>query len=402
MNVQSDILEKKASLLTRLNGLLEETTESVQCREKAAFDQLLKGTREVVIFGAGNLGKKALRSLREQGYVIRGFLDNNSALHGSEIDGVPVYSITKGWLQLGDSVGVVVAIYFGEAKDTMEERIAPLRKAGFTKIAHLGHLAWKHPEGLLPHYSLDLPSHLLSQEKKIIEAFHLFDDPTSQRIFVDHVEWRLTLNFDLLPKPVADTIYFHEHLLRPNAGEFLIDGGAFTGDTLKCFVEGFGKDGFYKVLCFEPDPKNFLILQEAAAALSGQRGVIEVYQCALGDAISEITVESSGESSSRVGHGEIKIPCRMIDEFHDGEHWPTFIKLDIEGYELPALRGAIKTIQKQLPVLAISAYHRQNDLWELPLMIHAMQPEYSFRLVPHVADGWDLVLYAATKARFLH
>jgi hypothetical protein len=61
--------------------------------------------------------------------------------------------------------------------------------------------------------------------------------------------------------------------------------------------------------------------------------------------------------------------------------------------------GARRTISEQKPVLALSAYHKQDDLWELPLEIFEMQPEYDFRLVPHVSDGWDLVLYALPKER---
>jgi hypothetical protein len=390
----------KESLRDRLQKLLSESVESVSIREQSTFDNILKGSRDVVIFGAGNFGRKALRALHAHGYEVKGFLDNNTSLHGKEVEGIPVSSIAKGWGTHGDKVGVVVAIYFGEAKDTMGERIAPLKHAGFSKIVHFGHLAWKYPKGLLPHYSLDLPSHLILKKTRILEAFSLFQDLKSLCHFVDHVEWRLTLDFDLLPRPDPQTIYFNEEILTENPKEFLIDGGAFTGDTLKSFLEGFGRKGFYKVLCFEPDPRNFETLRQTALSLKPQNGQIEVYPYALGDAVTEIQVETSGGPSSRVGFGETTISCRMIDEFATEDRSPTFIKLDIEGYELPALRGAVQTIRKSKPVLAVSAYHKQDDLWELPLEIHAMQPEYEFRLAPHVADGWDLVLYAALRERF--
>lgn len=390
----------KESLCERLNTLLSESLDSVRQREQNTFDGILKGGSEVVIFGAGNFGRKALTALQSHGYTVKGFLDNNTALHGKEVEGIPITGIEEGRKRYGDSVGVVVAIYFGEAKDTMGERIAPLKDAGFSRIVHFGHLAWKYPEGLLPHYSLDLPSNLIPNKKRILEGFSLFHDLTSLRHFVDHVEWRLTLDFNLLPRPVPQTIYFHEELLLENNEEFLIDGGAFTGDSLKSFVQGFGRNGFYKVLCFEPDPRNFESLREAAASLAPEKGLIQVYPYALGDAVAEIRVETSGGPSSRVGFGETTISCRMIDEFDTEDLSPSFIKLDIEGYELPALRGALETIRKNKPVLAISAYHKQDDLWELPLEIHAMQPEYEFRLAPHVADGWDLVLYAAPRERY--
>ena len=389
----------KESLRDRLNILLSESLESVRNREQTNFEKILKGSREVVIFGAGNLGKKALQALQSQGYEVKGFLDNNTSLHGKEVKGLLVSSIAEGWRLHGDAVGVVVAIYSGELKDTMSERIAPLHEAGFSKVAHFGHLAWKHPAGLIPHYSLDLPSNLIHKKARILDGFSLFHDLTSLRHFVNHIEWRLTLDFHLLPRPVPQTLYFNEKLLKVNPDEFLIDGGAFTGDTLKSFLGSFGRNGFYKALSFEPDPRNFKVLQETAASLKYKKNQIEVYPYALGDAVAKIQVESSGESSSRVGFGETTISCRMIDEFAGLGRSPTFIKLDIEGYELPALRGARRTISEYKPVLALSAYHKQDDLWELPLQIYEMQQEYDFRLVPHVSDGWDLVLYALPKER---
>ena len=385
----------------RLELILGESTESVCHRERTTFDNAMRGGRELVIFGAGNFGQKALRVLQANGYRVLAFIDNNPTLQGREIGGVRVMGLMEAWKKFGDSAGIVVAIYFGEARDTMAERITPVQAAGFSRIAHFGHLAWKFPEGILPHYSLDLPSKLPAQRERIRKAFSLFTQKDSRRWFVDHVQWRFTLDFNLLPKPVGHTIYFHEGYFNPSRQEFLIDGGAFTGDTLKSFCEGFGKEGFYKVICCEPDPVNYDTLRAVAESLQSAHGIIETQDCALGDSAGKIRVESSGGPSSRVGYGETVVTCRMIDEFAELKHCPTFIKLDIEGYELAALRGARQTIRKQKPILALSAYHKQNDLWELPLEIYAMQPEYEFRLAPHVADGWDLVLYAATPKRYL-
>ena len=393
-------MNTRDQLNQRLESLLSESTESVRHREQTSFNEAMKGGRNLVIFGAGNFGRKALRALQSNGYRVFAFIDNNVSLHDRDIEGIRVMGIRDAWETFGDDVGIVVAIYYGEAKDTMSERIAPIRRAGFSRVAHFGLMAWKFPEGILPHYSLDLPSNLPSQRERILQAFSLFSHEESRRWYVDHVEWRLTLDFDLLPLPVAETIYFHQSYLRPNPQEFVIDGGAFTGDTLRSFVEGFGKEGFRKVISFEPDPANYPGLQATADTLRMARGLIETRACALGDSVCEILVETSGGPSSRVGHGDQVISCRMIDEFAEARCHPTFIKLDIEGHELPALRGAERTIREQRPVLAVSAYHKQNDLWELPLEIHAMQPEYEFRIAPHVADGWDLVLYAAPRERF--
>jgi hypothetical protein len=78
---------------------------------------------------------------------------------------------------------------------------------------------------------------------------------------------------------------------------------------------------------------------------------------------------------------------------------PTYIKMDIEGSELATLAGGQKVIRQSKPVLTISAYHCQDDLWNIPLFIHSLNSEYSFHLRPHMLEGWDLVCYAIPEGR---
>jgi hypothetical protein len=72
----------------------------------------------------------------------------------------------------------------------------------------------------------------------------------------------------------------------------------------------------------------------------------------------------------------------------------TFIKMDIEGGEYNALVGAREIIREQKPKLAISVYHRDDDLIKIPLLIHEMLPEYRFYLRHHTPFNVDTVLYA--------
>lgn len=72
----------------------------------------------------------------------------------------------------------------------------------------------------------------------------------------------------------------------------------------------------------------------------------------------------------------------------------TFIKMDIEGAEQNALEGAKQIIQKQTPKLAICIYHSLEDLWEVPLQIKRMVPEYKIGVRHHAANMGDTVCYA--------
>ena len=72
---------------------------------------------------------------------------------------------------------------------------------------------------------------------------------------------------------------------------------------------------------------------------------------------------------------------------------PNFIKMDIEGAELPALKGTEKTIRKYKPLMAISVYHNAEDLWEIPFWIKGKFPFYEFKLRLHGHMLNEIILY---------
>lgn len=80
------------------------------------------------------------------------------------------------------------------------------------------------------------------------------------------------------------------------------------------------------------------------------------------------------------------------------EHFPddeiTFIKMDIEGAEIEAIRGAENVIRRCKPKLAISVYHKRNDMFEIPLLLHQMYPGYKFYLRQFSKALSETVLFA--------
>ena len=72
----------------------------------------------------------------------------------------------------------------------------------------------------------------------------------------------------------------------------------------------------------------------------------------------------------------------------------TFIKMDIEGAELEALRGAESIIRKQRPKLAICVYHKPEDIWTIPMYILSLQNDYRLFLRHYSFGDTETVLYA--------
>ena len=99
-------------------------------------------------------------------------------------------------------------------------------------------------------------------------------------------------------------------------------------------------------------------------------------------------------------NGGLDVDCFSLDDlFAQHNLSPTYIKMDIEGAELDALRGAENTIREQAPILAVCIYHRHDDLWRIPGYIHSLCTDYSFFLYPHEVEGWELVCYAIPQKR---
>lgn len=170
--------------------------------------------------------------------------------------------------------------------------------------------------------------------------------------------------------------------------EVFIDGGAYIGDTIDEFLK-YTKGKFRKIYAFEPDELNYKALVEKY----GKEDKIACVPDGLWS--SNTTLKFSGccdDASKITEEGEISVSCKSIDEFIADR--VSFIKMDIEGSELEALKGAEKTIRTYHPKLAICIYHKYDDLWTIPLYLHEIVPEYRFYIRHHSLSCSDTVLYA--------
>lgn len=387
------------TLVARLDRLLSETLQSARERQRTAlFDILGDFEQPFALFGAGHLGRKAATVLAEMGLKPVAFIDNNPALWGTEIQGVTVMSPAS--LASRDAhalPALITTIWCGEASDRMVDRLAPLRALGFDRIALFGHLAWRFPERFLPHYSLDLAEHVLGQADAIRAAFELLSDDASRQLFVDHVQWRLTLDYDLLPPASPLPIYFNDAYVTHREDEVVYDIGAFNGDSIDGYIESGRR--FSEIHSFEPSARNYADLQATLSRLSPDYPGLHAHAVAVGDSVGEILMEDGNGPASRVGMGTESVQVTTLDELGRHIKPATFIKIDIEGFEPQCLAGGQMLIRETHPVIAVCVYHEQAHLWSILLQLHEYHAGYRFSLCPHLAEGWDLVLYAVPADR---
>lgn len=91
-----------------LDSLLDEDVTSVINRERTFFDKLAEGFgKSLVLFGAGNLGRKVLARLRQDNIEPLAFTDNNPGLWGKDLDGIKVLSPEDAAKKFGDQAAFI-------------------------------------------------------------------------------------------------------------------------------------------------------------------------------------------------------------------------------------------------------------------------------------------------------
>ncbi|WP_323666250.1 FkbM family methyltransferase [Pectobacterium punjabense] len=236
---------------------------------------------------------------------------------------------------------------------------------------------------------------ICQNEKKLQWFFDRLADDVSRESLISFINQRISCKTDYCNSVFYENIYFLDSLIEFSEKEVFVDCGAYIGDSILSFLSNYRAKGFVnpkKVYCLEPDNDNFAQLsstvnnfyfcQTVKAGAWNINTRISFLQ-GVGE-LSKIDLESKSDA----------IDVVTIDSLLDGAE-ATFIKMDIEGAELAALQGAENTIRNYKPKLAISLYHKPEDLIEIPYFLHELNSDYKFYLRCHQRYfSMDMVLYA--------
>lgn len=188
---------------------------------------------------------------------------------------------------------------------------------------------------------------------------------------------------------VYPSAYFDLMELPHDDQEVFLDVGSFDGKTAEYFRDWAG-NRYKKIYCFEPDPEN---QEKIRARLFDKENVVIVPKGAWNCETQLHFFANGRESSYLDDQGESVISVDSIDHIV-AEDRPTFIKLDVEGAELAALQGAKDTIRRHRPKIAVSIYHKPEDIFTLPDLLLTYHSDYRFYLRHYSLGAFDTVLYA--------
>jgi len=200
--------------------------------------------------------------------------------------------------------------------------------------------------------------------------------------------------FFRLSSGMGSSQYFAPDIISPLLkDEVFVDAGCQNCSTSFAFIKWCNYK-YKQIIAFEPNQDDYLICVEKSKNTRN----MTVYPYGLWNEKSEVNFDNSlGWGAYRITNelkdNLVKIKTVKLDDILNGEE-VTFIKMDIEGSELNALKGAEQTILKYRPRLAISVYHKPEDIWEIPSYILSLHKDYKLYLRHYSSWGNETVLYA--------
>lgn len=228
---------------------------------------------------------------------------------------------------------------------------------------------------------------------------NLLYDEQSKKEYLGIIKFRQTLakkDFPYLAANNKEQYFIKE--IQFCKDEVFIDCGAYNGDTINEILKRI--PNFKQIIALEPDLNNFNKLTKKYNNNSKIRCINAGAYDKDGTVIFDTTnglqsgkiINSPEQERKKEELTNIKV--KMIDNLEIEN--VSFIKMDIEGAELNALKGAEKTILKYKPKLAISIYHSNEDMIEIAEYIHNLIPEYKLYVRHHMPLPYtvETILYA--------
>ncbi len=348
-------------------------------QERTDLWQYLAGsTKPIVLYGMGNGADKIMAVLAHYNIKLKAVFASDEFVRGHSFKG---YHVLKYSDVCRKYTNFIVLVAFGTEKEDVISKIVNISKEQelyVPDVPVVGGGLWNF-------------EYYKTHENEIKRVYDVFEDDISRKVFEDILNYKLSGKIKYLQSSASPLVHAYKQILNLGNKETFLDLGAYTGDTVEEFIEFM--DGYKKIIALEPDYKNFIKLQKRV--MDNKYENVECYNLgAWHEKDSLFCSALAGRNSSLNSKKGKKIAVESVDDLLQGEP-VTYIKMDVEGAEKNALIGAKSTINKFKPKLLVSAYHRNEDIFQLPWLIKELNPNYHIYLRRHPAiPAWNINIYA--------
>lgn len=346
-------------------------------KDENTWDFLKNDNKPVVLYGMGLGAEKIMDTMATYGIKVSDIFASDEFVRGHSFRGYQVLKYSDVCAKYDD---FNVALCFATHLDNVLDVIRKINSE-HTVFA---------PDVPVAGGGLFSREYIAENEDKFDTVYKQLADEESKRVYLDILRFKVSGKIDYLLSSFVDKSTVYSDILKLTDNETIIDLGAYDGDTIREFCTA--TNGKYQsITALEPDAKNY---KKLVKNTEGMDNVKCLNMGAWNERDTLIFSTKAGRNSKLSAEG-VSVEVTDIDSLNIPA---SFIKMDIEGSELKALCGMEKTIKEYSPKLYVCAYHRNEDLFALPLKIWSINPNYKiyFRHSKYI-PAWESNFYAVIE-----
>lgn len=345
--------------------------------KQSCWDRLKAEKRPIFIYGMGDGALKIMSVFRERDIAVSGIFASDDFVRGHSFEGYRVHKLSEIEEMVDDFV-VVLAF-----------------AAGYQEIVDKIHaIAAKHPL-----YVPDVPvaggglftyEYCIQNAEKIQLVYDSLADDYSRKVYANIINFKISGKIEYLSAVTSSKADIYHKIIKPTYSEVYVDLGAYNGDTIRELLE-FTHGTYHSIYALEPDKKNF---KKLAKFVDGMKHVYAYNAAAWCTDTSLPFSAKAGRQSAINASSDNFVAARSVDSILE-KKYATIIKMDVEGFEREAIWGAAQTISHYSPKLMVALYHRNEDIFEIPLLIKSLNPNYKLYIRHQLyIPAWETNLYA--------
>lgn len=353
---------------------------------KDLFTYLKGVTKPIVMYGMGNGADKILALCEKHSIEICDFFASDGFVRGHLFHGKRVLSYSEIKEKYRD--GYIVLMSFATSREEVLENVIRISSECELYLPDV-------PVSGEDIFDLEYAK---EHKNELLLARELFADDESKRIFDNVIKYKISGDISYLFDAESSLSECME-ITHAKDIKVYADFGAYNGDSIRELMNF--SPSLEKVYAAEPDPRSFRKLSEWAK--TEQKAEIVTVNAGVMSYDGEEYFDNSGNRNAhfeKEGMSKRSALTKILspDTILKDEPCVDYMKYDVEGSEKEALLGSIKTIERCAPALLVSVYHRSEDIFSLPILVHSLCKDYKlylrrFRGIP----AWDINLYAVKK-----
>ena len=372
--------------------------------ENTLWEYLKTAGKPVVLYGTGDGADKVLARLAETGVPVSSIFASDEFVRGQQFHGFTVQAYSE---LLASREKVIVLIAFASELPDVMERFYKLASVHETYAPHVPVFSGEETV---------TPAWIKKYETKLLAVYDRLADAVSRETFASVLNYKLSGKLSYLQACTTNRTEDMRTIFSFGREETYLDLGAYNGDTVQEFLL-LTHGRYKKIIALEPDPKNYKKLTDYVRQYELKN--VTCLQAGVWNGCGSLELTGNGGRQSTFWEADrsgfatqpLSQTCSMkkkikkqqvnvvsVDAVLGNDH-ADYMKFDVEGVEKEALEGAAGHLVPDgngaLPKLLVAAYHHDEDIFALPLLLWKLQPEYQIYLRKHpYVPAWEINIFA--------